>query len=73
MIDALKQARAAWREIRKHEHDETTRERVKLKRALREAHAIAERAAYEAFRQMLSERHAVIRERQDALRERRRQ
>lgn len=34
------------------------------KRPLREAHAIAEQAAYEAFREMLSERHEAVRERQ---------
>jgi AcrR family transcriptional regulator len=33
------------------------------KRSVREAHAIAERAAYEAFRGMLSERHDAVRER----------
>jgi AcrR family transcriptional regulator len=34
-------------------------------RPLREASAIAERAAYEAFREMLSERHEAVRERQN--------
>jgi AcrR family transcriptional regulator len=38
------------------------------KKSLRDAQAIAERAAYEKFRQMLGERHAAIREREDALR-----
>ena len=38
------------------------------KKSLREAHAIAERTAYEKFRQMLGERHAAIREREAALR-----
>ncbi len=38
------------------------------KKSLREAHARAERAAYEAFRQMLGERHEAVREREAALR-----
>jgi AcrR family transcriptional regulator len=101
VVDALKQARAAWREIRRQEHDEVKREQGELRRAakelgsselreakrnasrvaktawksaraseksLREAHAIGERAAYEAFRQMLNERHEAIRERQATMR-----
>jgi len=77
VMDALKQARAAWREIRRHEHDDVKRaqtglkhDRAGLKRVLREAQAATERAAYEAFREMLRDRHTAIRERQDALRER---
>jgi AcrR family transcriptional regulator len=65
VVDALRQARAAWREIRRHEHDEIKRQ---LKRSLRDVQATAERAAYDAFRQALSERHAAIRERQQAAR-----
>jgi AcrR family transcriptional regulator len=68
VMDALKQARAAWREIRRHEQHEVKRA---LKESLRDVQASAERAAYEAFRQALSERHAAIRERQQASRERR--
>ena len=47
VMDTLKQARAAWREIRRHEHHEVKRA---LKQSLREVQASAERAAYEAFR-----------------------
>jgi AcrR family transcriptional regulator len=97
VVDALKQARAAWVDIRKREHGEVKREHSDARRAakeaaaaerrqakrsaaragktawkaaraseksLRQVHALAERAAYEAFRQMLSERHEAIRERQ---------
>ncbi len=84
VMDALKQARAAWRELRKHDHGDLKHaaglkheraglkhERAGLKRVLREAQAATERAAYEAFREMLRDRHAAIRERQDALHERR--
>jgi AcrR family transcriptional regulator len=39
------------------------------KKSLREAHALAERAAYEAFRQALGERHEAVRERQAVARE----
>jgi AcrR family transcriptional regulator len=42
----------AWKDARKQG-----------KKSLREAHTIAERAAYEAFRQKLGERHEAIRER----------
>jgi AcrR family transcriptional regulator len=38
------------------------------KASLREAHTIAERAAFEAFRQMLGERHEAVREREAAMR-----
>ncbi len=124
VIDALKQARSAWQELRGSERDERRaheragrergrdeRERRKREHAafkqeikqvakeaaaaerraakqaasrageaawkaareqgrksLRDAHAIAERAAYEAFREMLGERHEAIREREQALR-----
>jgi AcrR family transcriptional regulator len=90
VVSALKQARSAWRELRKRErtnlHAEgnnlTAEERRaakrgasrageaawkaarQSKRSLRDAHAIAEQAAYEAFRQMLRERHEAVRRRQ---------
>ena len=38
------------------------------KKSLREAHVIAERAAFEAFREMLGDRHAAVREREAAMR-----
>ena len=121
VIDALKQARIAWQEMRRgeqqehrtREHEDRGRERERRKReqaelkqelkqaakqaaaatrkqakreasrvgeqawkdarkqgtkSLREAHAIAERAAYEAFRRKLDERHAAIRERHESSR-----
>ena len=63
VLDALKQARAAWRELRRRDRDETLRERNELKRAARQ---FAERTAYEVFRAKLQERHEAIRERQTA-------
>jgi AcrR family transcriptional regulator len=68
VIDTLKQARSAWRELRRHEHHEVKRA---LKESLRDVHASAERAAYEAFRQALNERQTAIRERRQAERGRR--
>jgi AcrR family transcriptional regulator len=91
VMEALKQARAAWRELGRNDHGDRgrerqglkrereglkrereglKRERQGLKRVLREAQAATERAAYEAFREMLRDRHVAIRERQDAIRER---
>jgi AcrR family transcriptional regulator len=94
VVDALKQARSAWRDLRGQERTEikrtvkqavkqrTSAERREAKRSasrvgeaawksaheskksLREAHALAQQAAYLAFRQALGERHEVIRERQ---------
>jgi AcrR family transcriptional regulator len=69
VIDTLKQARAAWREIRRHEHQEVKRA---LKESLRDVQASAERAAYEAFRQALSERQSAVRARRQAERGQRR-
>jgi AcrR family transcriptional regulator len=96
VVEALKHARTAWREIRRREDEQRGREFTDIKRAartagaaerreakrnasragqsawkaarigkksLREAHAIAEHAAFESFRQMLGERHEAIRER----------
>jgi AcrR family transcriptional regulator len=63
VIDTLRQARAAWREIRRHEHQEVKRA---LKESLRDVQASAERAAYEAFQQALSDRRAALRERRQA-------
>jgi len=54
---ASRAGEAAWQAARKQG-----------KKSLREAHAVAERAAFEAFRQMLGERHEAIREREAALR-----
>ncbi len=65
VMDTLKQARAAWREIRRHEHQAVKRA---LKDSLRDVQASAERAAYEAFRQALSERQAAMRERRQTQR-----
>jgi AcrR family transcriptional regulator len=59
VVDALEQARAAWREIRRREHAKAKSERA--------AHELAQQAAYEAFRQRLGERHEAIRERQVAM------
>jgi len=92
VVATLKQARAAWQEIRGRQRGELKREHSELKRAvkeltaaerrqakrgashagksagrraqaskssLREAHALAERATYEAFRQMLRERQSA--------------
>ncbi len=44
--------------------EQTWKAARKGKLSLREAHALAERAAFETFREMLGERHAAIRERQ---------
>jgi AcrR family transcriptional regulator len=123
VMDALKQARSAWQELRRgeqqerrvreregrgrgrgREHERRKREQAELKqelkqaakqaaaatrkqdkreasrvgeqawkdarkqgkKSLREAHAIAERAAYEAFRRKLDERHEAIRERHES-------
>lgn len=49
--DASRAGEAAWKAARQG------------KKSLREAHAVAERAAFEAFRQMPGERHEAIRER----------
>jgi AcrR family transcriptional regulator len=54
---ASRAGEAAWQVARKQG-----------KKSLREAGAIAERAAFDAFRQMLGERHEAIREREAALR-----
>ncbi len=54
---ASRAGEAAWQAARKQG-----------KKSLREAHALAERAAFEAFRQMLGERHEAIRAREAALR-----
>ncbi len=54
---ASRAGEAAWQAARKQG-----------KKSLREAHAVAERAAFEAFRQMLGERHEAIREREATLR-----
>ncbi|MGA9876253.1 MAG: TetR family transcriptional regulator [Solirubrobacteraceae bacterium] len=90
VMDALKQARTAWKDLRKQEHGDLKRavkemsaaERRAVKRSasrageaawrsarktqqsLREAHAAAEQAGFETFRQMLRERHEAIRERE---------
>ena len=68
---AAKQAAAATRKQAKREASRVGEQgwkdaRGKGKKSLREAHAIAERAAYEAFRRMLDERHAAIRERHES-------
>jgi AcrR family transcriptional regulator len=90
VVSALKQARSAWRELRKRERTDlhaqsrglTAEERRAAKRvaarageaawkaarqsrrSLGDAHATADQAAYEAFRQMLRERHEAVRARQ---------
>ena len=68
---AAKQAAAATRKQAKREASRVGEQawkdaRGKGKKSLREAHAIAERAAYEAFRRMLDERHEAIRERHES-------
>jgi AcrR family transcriptional regulator len=121
VVDALKQARVAWQELRRgeqedrrahererraHEREARKREHAQLKqeikqaakqvaaaerraakqsasrvgeaawkaareqgkKSLRDAHAAAERAAFEAFRRKLGERHEAIREREAAMR-----
>jgi AcrR family transcriptional regulator len=65
---AAKQAAAATRKQAKREASRVGEQawkdaRKQGKKSLREAHTIAERAAYEAFRRMLDERHEAIRER----------
>ena len=105
VMDALKRARAVWKELSRGDQEDCKRdaqqrkrrefqeikhaakqtsgaERKAAKRAasqagkqtwkaarqdnrsLREAHALAERAAFETFRRMLAERHEAVRERQ---------
>jgi AcrR family transcriptional regulator len=68
---AAKQAAAATRKQAKREASRVGEQawkdaRGKGKKSLREAHAIAERAAYEAFRRMLDERHEAVRERHES-------
>jgi AcrR family transcriptional regulator len=68
---AAKQAAAATRKQAKREASRVGEQawkdaRGKGKKSLREAHAIAERAAYEAFRRKLDERHAAVRERHES-------
>jgi AcrR family transcriptional regulator len=70
---AAKQAAAATRKQAKREASRVGEQawkdaRGRGKKSLREAHAIAERAAYEAFRRMLDERHEAIRERHESSR-----
>jgi AcrR family transcriptional regulator len=52
---ASRAGEAAWQAARKQG-----------KKSLREAHTVAERVAFEAFRQMLGERHEAIRERHES-------
>ncbi len=68
---AAKQAAAATRKQAKREASRVGEQawkdaRKQGKKSLREAHAIAERAAYEAFRRKLDERHEAIRERHES-------
>jgi AcrR family transcriptional regulator len=70
---AAKQAAAAERRAAKRSASRAGEAAWKAARqqgkaSLREAHTIAERAAFEAFRQMLGERHEAVREREAAMR-----
>ncbi|HTZ86552.1 MAG TPA: TetR family transcriptional regulator [Solirubrobacteraceae bacterium] len=71
VVSALRQARAAWRERRRpQQRKERKGMQDDIKQAVKQA---AKDAAFEAFRQMLGERHEAIRAREQALRDSRRE
>ncbi|HEY4897550.1 MAG TPA: TetR family transcriptional regulator [Solirubrobacteraceae bacterium] len=63
--DLTPQQRGAAKRGASHAGNTAPKAARNSERPLRDAGAIAEQAAYEAFREMLSERHAAVRERQN--------